>query len=186
MPATKARSSRFTRRPGPDKPFPAVGTVASVEGNNIKVTDIDANGNPSQTDVTVTDKTQYSKGRPCNFAGHRARQVHHRRRNDRWGRDTAGNDCRLGPANAKGQCPAACREVATALTTDSTDTTSASRGVLRDVVEDHRAAPMVSRQIFFGKGMFLCAVRHRAFEFAATAAERGLGPSVLSGDRHQR
>jgi hypothetical protein len=51
--------------PGPDQPFPAVGTVASVEGNNIKVADIDANGNPSQTEVTVTDKTQYSKGVPA-------------------------------------------------------------------------------------------------------------------------
>ena len=48
--------------PGPDKPFPAIGTVASVEGNNIKVTVNDSNGNPSQTDATVTDKTHYTKG----------------------------------------------------------------------------------------------------------------------------
>jgi Domain of unknown function (DUF5666) len=39
-----------------------VGTVASVAGNTISVTNTDANGNPSQTEVTVTDKTQYQKG----------------------------------------------------------------------------------------------------------------------------
>ena len=38
-----------------------IGTVASVAGNTINVTVTDANGNPSETDVTVTDTTQYSK-----------------------------------------------------------------------------------------------------------------------------
>jgi hypothetical protein len=35
--------------------------------------------------------------------------------------------------------------------------------VLRDVFEDHLAAPTVSRKIFFEKGVFLRAVRHRDF-----------------------
>jgi len=52
--------------PGPDQPFLATGTVASVDGNDVKVADIDANGNPAQTEVTVTDKTEYNKGVPAN------------------------------------------------------------------------------------------------------------------------
>ncbi len=43
-----------------------VGTVASMAGNTINVTVTDANGNPSQTDVTVTDKTQYTKDASAN------------------------------------------------------------------------------------------------------------------------
>lgn len=43
------------------QPRKVIGTVASVEGNTIKVTTTDANGNPSETDVTVNDKTNYSK-----------------------------------------------------------------------------------------------------------------------------
>jgi anthranilate/para-aminobenzoate synthase component I len=42
-------------------PRKAIGTVVSVAGNTINVTVTDANGNPSQTVVTVTDKTQYIK-----------------------------------------------------------------------------------------------------------------------------
>jgi hypothetical protein len=48
--------------PAPDQPFPVVGTVVAVEGNNIKVAVKDANGHPAQTEATVTDKTQYNKG----------------------------------------------------------------------------------------------------------------------------
>ncbi|HEX7323185.1 MAG TPA: DUF5666 domain-containing protein [Mycobacterium sp.] len=40
---------------------PVNGTVASVEGNTIKVTVTGANGKPSETEVTVNDNTQYSK-----------------------------------------------------------------------------------------------------------------------------
>lgn len=47
--------------PGPAQPHPVVGTVASVAGNTINVTVTDANGNPSETHVAVTDKTQYTK-----------------------------------------------------------------------------------------------------------------------------
>ena len=43
-------------------PRRVIGTVASVAGNTIHVTVTDANGNPAQTDVTVTDTTQYIKG----------------------------------------------------------------------------------------------------------------------------
>jgi hypothetical protein len=40
---------------------PVRGTVASVAGNTITVTGADANGTPSQTSVTVTDTTKYTK-----------------------------------------------------------------------------------------------------------------------------
>jgi hypothetical protein len=46
------------------QPRTVIGTVASVAGNTIKVTVTDANGNPSETDVTVNDNTQYSKDAP--------------------------------------------------------------------------------------------------------------------------
>ncbi len=43
------------------QPRRVIGTVASVAGNTINVTVTDANGNPSQTHVTVADTTQYRK-----------------------------------------------------------------------------------------------------------------------------
>lgn len=43
-------------------PARVIGTVASVAGDTIHVTVTDANGNPADTDVTVTDKTVYNKG----------------------------------------------------------------------------------------------------------------------------
>jgi hypothetical protein len=44
-----------------------IGTVASVAGNTINVAVTDANGNPSQTELTVTDQTRYTKGTPALF-----------------------------------------------------------------------------------------------------------------------
>jgi hypothetical protein len=82
--------------------------------------------------------------------------------------------------------PGASREVATALTTDRQIRPLQAEGVLRDVVEDHRAAPSVSQQISFEKGCSSPRYDTETFEFATTAPKRGLGPSVLSGDRHQR
>ncbi|OBK39859.1 hypothetical protein A5658_03130 [Mycobacterium sp. 1245111.1] len=64
-PQPKPAAAGSPGAPGPDQNFLAVGTVAAVEGNNIKVDDVDANGNPSQTAVTVTDKTDYTKGVPA-------------------------------------------------------------------------------------------------------------------------
>jgi hypothetical protein len=52
--------------PGPSQPSTLVGTVAAVEGTNIKVTVSDVNGNPSQSDVSVNDTTQFSKTVPAN------------------------------------------------------------------------------------------------------------------------
>lgn len=46
---------------GPEKPRPVRGTVASVTGNTITVTGTDVNGNPAQTNVTVTDTTKYTE-----------------------------------------------------------------------------------------------------------------------------
>jgi hypothetical protein len=47
----------------PEGPTQAVvGTIASVAGNNINVAASDANGNPTQTELVVTDKTHYTKG----------------------------------------------------------------------------------------------------------------------------
>ncbi|MEB3065744.1 hypothetical protein [[Mycobacterium] zoologicum] len=41
-----------------------IGTVASVAENTINVNATGANGSPSQTDVTVADQTDYTKGAP--------------------------------------------------------------------------------------------------------------------------
>jgi uncharacterized protein DUF5666 len=49
----------------PVPPRSVRGTVASVAGNTIAVTVTDANGNPSQTTVTVTDTTKYAKKAPA-------------------------------------------------------------------------------------------------------------------------
>lgn len=43
----------------------AIGTIASIEGNDIKVAVTDASGNPAQSEVSVTDKTQYLKSVPA-------------------------------------------------------------------------------------------------------------------------
>ncbi|WP_293319149.1 DUF5666 domain-containing protein [Mycobacterium sp.] len=47
--------------PAPGKPKPLRGSVASVTGNTITVAGTDASGNTKQTQVTVDDKTRYSK-----------------------------------------------------------------------------------------------------------------------------
>jgi hypothetical protein len=49
-------------QPKNTSPNAVVGTVASVAGNSVTVTATDANGNPSPTEVTVTDQTRYTKG----------------------------------------------------------------------------------------------------------------------------
>lgn len=64
-PQPKPAAAGSPGAPGPDQPFQVVGTVASVDGNNIGVADTDANGNPSQTGLTVNDKTDYTKGVPA-------------------------------------------------------------------------------------------------------------------------
>jgi hypothetical protein len=71
--------------------------------------------------------------------------------------------------------PGASREAATALTTNRQIRPLQAEGVLRDVVEDHRAAPTVSRKIFFEKGVFLCAVRHRDFRIRHQRTEARAG-----------
>jgi hypothetical protein len=48
-------------QPKNTQPSRVIGTVASVAGNTIHVTVTDANGNPTDTDVTVADTTQYTK-----------------------------------------------------------------------------------------------------------------------------
>jgi hypothetical protein len=92
--------------PSPDKPFPAIGTVAAVEGNTIKVTVTDANGNPSETDVTVTDKTQYSKGVSANLQAVAQGKCISARGTKDGGGTLQAVLVTLTPANAKGQCPA--------------------------------------------------------------------------------
>ena len=47
--------------PAPAKRSAVQGAVASVAGNTINVTTTDASGNATQTAVTVSDKTKYSK-----------------------------------------------------------------------------------------------------------------------------
>lgn len=52
--------------PAPTKPAWVRGSVASVSGNTINVTNTDPSGNTNQTTVTVDDKTTYSKQSPAN------------------------------------------------------------------------------------------------------------------------
>lgn len=65
-PAVGSTTTEPTAPPsGPEKPRPVHGTVASVTGNTINVTSTDPNGNPSQTNVTVTDTTKYTQRNPA-------------------------------------------------------------------------------------------------------------------------
>jgi hypothetical protein len=105
-PQPKPAAAGSPGAPGPDKPFPAVGTVASVEGNNIKVTVNDANGNPSETDVTVTDKTQYSKGVSATLQAVAQGKCINARGTKDGGGTLQATFVTLTPANIKGQCPA--------------------------------------------------------------------------------
>jgi hypothetical protein len=67
--AVTAKSVQLTPQGGDGKcpqpknaqPRKVIGTVASVADNTIHVTVTDANGNPSETNVTVADTTRYSK-----------------------------------------------------------------------------------------------------------------------------
>ena len=103
-PEPKPAAAGSPGAPGPDQPFPAVGTVVSVEGNNIKVAVNDANGNPSQSESTVTDKTQYTKGVPATVqAVAQGKCITARGTNDGAGTLQA-TFVSLTPANIKGQC----------------------------------------------------------------------------------
>jgi hypothetical protein len=51
--------------PGAAGPSRAVGTIGSIEGNSIKLALTDASGNPTQSEVSVTDRTQYLKSVPA-------------------------------------------------------------------------------------------------------------------------
>ncbi len=105
-PQPKPAAAGSPGAPGPDRPFPAVGTVASVEGNNIKVADIDANGNPSQTEVTVTDKTQYSKGVLATSQAVAQGKCITARGTIDGGGTLQAMFVSLAPPNAQGKCPA--------------------------------------------------------------------------------
>jgi hypothetical protein len=66
QPKAPAGGSTTTAPAAPPSDAPAAkrsvrGTVESVTGNTIKVTATDPNGSPSETDVTVTDTTKYTK-----------------------------------------------------------------------------------------------------------------------------
>jgi hypothetical protein len=69
QPKAPAGASTATPAPappgGPEAPRSVRGTVASVAGNTITVTATDTNGSPSQTNVTVTDATKYTKNAPA-------------------------------------------------------------------------------------------------------------------------
>jgi hypothetical protein len=104
-PQPKPAAAGSTGAPGPDKPFPAVGTVVSVEGNDIKVTVNDANGNPSQTDVTVTDKTQYTRGVSAGLQAVAQGKCITARGTKDGGGTLQATVVNLTPANVKGQCP---------------------------------------------------------------------------------
>jgi hypothetical protein len=92
--------------PGPDKPFPVIGTVASVAGNNIKVADIDASGTPAQTEVTVTDRTRYLKGVSANSQAVAQGKCMTARGTIDGGGTLQATSVELDPADVKGKCPA--------------------------------------------------------------------------------
>jgi hypothetical protein len=82
-----------------------IGTVASVAGNNITVGVTDANGNPAQTAVTVTDTTKYSKGTAATsqaIAQGKCITAHGTKDGDGTLQATI---VALGPTNPQGQCP---------------------------------------------------------------------------------
>ncbi len=76
-----------------------------MAGNTIKVTVTDANGNPSQTDVTVTDKTQYTKGASATSQAIAQGKCITARGTKDGGGTLQATVVTLGPANNKGQCP---------------------------------------------------------------------------------
>jgi hypothetical protein len=105
-PQPKPAAAGSPGAPGPDKPFPAVGTVTAVEGNTIKVAVDDANGNPSETDVTVTDKTYYTKGVSATSQAVAQGKCITARGTIDGGGTLQATSVTLNPANVKGQCPA--------------------------------------------------------------------------------
>ena len=86
-------------------PRRVIGTVASVAGDTIHVTVTDASGNPAQTDVTVTDKTQYSKGASATSQAIAQGKCITAAGTKDGGGTLQATVVTLGPANKKGQCP---------------------------------------------------------------------------------
>jgi hypothetical protein len=82
-----------------------IGTVASVAGNTINVTVTDANGNPAQTAVTVTDTTKYSKGVSATTQAIAQGKCIAAHGTKDGGGTLQATVIALGPANDKGQCP---------------------------------------------------------------------------------
>ncbi len=105
-PQPKPAAAGSPGAPGPDQPFLATGTVTSVDGNDIKVADIDANGNPSQTEVTVTDKAEYNKGVPATSQAVAQGKCITARGTIDGGGTLQAIAVTLTPANAEGKCPA--------------------------------------------------------------------------------
>jgi hypothetical protein len=104
-PQPKPAAAGSPGAPGPDQPFAVIGTVASVAGNTINVTDTDANGNPSQTGVTVTDKTRYLKGVPATSQAVAEGKCITATGTINGGGTLQAAVVNLDPANVKGQCP---------------------------------------------------------------------------------
>jgi hypothetical protein len=86
-------------------PARVIGTVASVAGDTINVTVTDANGNPAQTGVTVTDKTHYSKGASATSQAIAQGKCITAHGTKDGGGTLQATVVALGPANDKGQCP---------------------------------------------------------------------------------
>ncbi len=86
-------------------PRKVIGTVASVAGNTINVTVTDANGNPSQTAVTVTDTTHYSKGVSATSQAIAQGKCITAHGTKDGGGTLQAKVVAVSPANNKGQCP---------------------------------------------------------------------------------
>ncbi|WP_234808358.1 DUF5666 domain-containing protein [Mycolicibacter kumamotonensis] len=104
-PQPKPAAAGSPDAPGPNQPFTVVGTVASVAGDTIDVADTDANGNPSQTGVTATDKTTYVKGVSADSEAVAQGKCITARGTLDGGGTLQATFVSVAPVNAKGQCP---------------------------------------------------------------------------------
>jgi hypothetical protein len=91
-------------------PRKVIGTVASVAGETINVTVADANGNPSETHVTVADTTRYQKQAPATSQAIAQGKCITALGTKNGGGTLQATVVSLGPTNNKGQCPQAAGE----------------------------------------------------------------------------
>ena len=106
---------------------PPRGQVASVTGNTITLNNTDAQGNPSQISVSVTDTTTYTKQTASRRPGDRPGQMHCSARHPGWWRRVAGYQHQRATGRQR-QLPGAGRKAPPALAGRRISTIAATRG----------------------------------------------------------